>query len=37
MMDHDYEPDSILLDFEQATIKSIKKSFPGVTYHGMVE
>jgi hypothetical protein len=37
MMKFDYDPESILLDFEQATIKSIKKFFPDATLSGSNE
>jgi hypothetical protein len=34
MEEDDFNPDSILTDFESATIKSIKSLFPNVSHKG---
>jgi hypothetical protein len=37
LVNFNYEPDSILLDFEQATINSVEKFFPDVSVSGRKE
>lgn len=37
MDEDDFNPDSILTDFESATIKSIKSLFPNVVHKGKID
>ena len=37
LLKHDYEPESILVDFENATLKSTKTMFPDAIQHGNFE